>query len=253
MPTARATCLPEPSAPSGGPPGRTAILITRPEPGATETASRVAALGLTPVLCPALVIQPVGATLPPALQIAAVLVTSSNAIPALPEAYRQNLLLAVGNATADRARQAGFTQVSSADGDADALAALVQRRVDRRSGPLLLAAGRHNGTRLAAELRGAGYRVLRRVVYAAEPAPALTPPAAAALRAGTIRTALFFSTRTARHFVRLIRDAGLITTVRPVDAVAISRSAGVALEALPWQRVHVAARPNQDEMLALLR
>ena len=43
-----------------------------------------------------------------------------------------------------------------------------QRAAAARSGAATTA------RRLAAELRGAGYRVLRRVVYAAEPAPALT-------------------------------------------------------------------------------
>jgi hypothetical protein len=38
-----------------------------------------------------------------------------------------------------------------------------------------------------------------------------------------------------------------------VDALAIGQVAAVALQALPWRRICVAARPNQDAMLALLR
>ena len=37
------------------PPG---VLVTRPEPGAAETARRVAALGWRPILAPALVLAP---------------------------------------------------------------------------------------------------------------------------------------------------------------------------------------------------
>lgn len=233
-------------------PGRDAILITRPEPGATETARRIEALGLTPVLCPVLAIRQVSATLPPALRIGAVLVTSRNAVASLPAAYHPVPLLAVGNATADRAREAGFTRVASADGDAKALSRMVRQQVNPAAGALLLATGRHNGEDLAREMRQAGYRVLRRVVYAAEPREALAPEALAALDRGRIRSALFFSAETARHFVSLTRSSRAMPSLRAVDAVAIGPAAGMALEALPWRRVRVAARPNQDEMLALL-
>jgi hypothetical protein len=38
-----------------------------------------------------------------------------------------------------------------------------------------------------------------------------------------------------------------------MDALAIGEAAAVALQALPWRRIRVAARPTQDAMLALLR
>lgn len=229
------------------------VLITRPEPGASDTAARVASLGFAPVLAPVLAIHPTPAHLPAAAALAAVLVTSGNALNALPPAYRATCLLTVGDATAERARAAGFLQVLSAAGDAEALAELVTRHQSPKDGTLLLASGRRQGETLAATLRQAGYRVTRRVVYAALPARNLTPAATAALRAGHVRAALFFSAETARQFTRLVRRAGLAETLAGVEAISISRPAAVALEALPWRGVRVAARPTQDEMLALLR
>jgi uroporphyrinogen-III synthase len=249
--------LPDPSG-SPGPDGsndeprRNVVLITRPEPGASETARRLAALGFIPVLCPLLQIRPVPVTLPAASAIAAVLLTSGAAIPFLPSVYHETPLLAVGDATADRARKAGFSRVRSASGDAEALAAQVRQSLAPEAGPLLLAAGKGNGKQLASFLRDAGYRVLRRVVYAAVPTPDLAPDAVTMLRAGRVRTALFFSTETARHFVRLVRTAELAASLHDVEAVAIGRLAGVALQVMPWRHVRVAARPNQDEMLELL-
>ena len=106
---------------------------------------------------------------------------------------------------------------------------------------------------LAATLRQAGFRVLRRTVYRAVPSRALPDAAVGALRAGTVRAGLFFSAETARTFVRLIQNARLGETVRSVEALAIGAAAGVALQGLPWRRVGVAAKPTQDAMLALLR
>lgn len=235
------------------PHSRNAVLITRPEPAASDTAARVEALGFTPIVAPAMRIERTVVRLPAAASLAAVLVTSSNAVDALPEAYHATRMLAVGDATAERARAAGFSQVFSAAGDADALASLVTRHQSPRDGALLLASGHAQGHALAAALRQSGYRVARRVVYAAQPVRDLAPGAAAALRAGSACAALFFSAETARQFVRLVQRAGLSETVAGVEAISIGRPAAVALQALPWRGVRVAARPTQDEMLALLR
>ncbi|MGA3400248.1 MAG: uroporphyrinogen-III synthase [Acetobacteraceae bacterium] len=229
------------------------VLITRPQPGAGETAARVASLGFAPILVPVIRIEPTLTHLPAAASLAAVLVTSGNAVDALPLAYRATRMVAVGDATAERARAAGFTQVLSAAGDAEALALYVTRHQSPKDGTLLLASGHLQGKALATALRQAGYRVARRVVYAALPARDLTPGAIVALRAGGVRAALFFSAETARQFVRLVQRAGLAETLTGVDAISIGRPAAVALEELPWRDVRVAARPTQDEMLALLR
>jgi uroporphyrinogen-III synthase len=209
-------------------------------------------MGLAPVVAPVLRITPLPARLPAPNQIAAIVVPSGNALPAL-AAFVGTKILAVGDATARRAEAAGFTSVHSAGRDAKALAALAQRMVSPAEGVLLLVAGKGQSLALAADLRRCGYRVLRRAVYAAIPVPALPEPAVVALREYALRAALFFSGETARHFVRLTQAAGLAGQCRSVSAVAIGLPAAVALGALPWRRVDVAANPNQDEMLALLR
>lgn len=243
-PTARATSLTD----AGG-----AVLITRPEPGASETAARVAALGFRPVVAPLLAISRRAAHLPPSTQVQSIVLTSGNAVGALPESHRHVPVFAVGAATAELARVAGCDRVFSADGDATALAALVGEHCVRRDRPLLLLTGHRQGETLARALRGHGFAVVRRVVYAAEPASSLPDNAVAAVAGGTLRAALFFSAETARVGVRLLQAAGLQDAVRSVDALAIGQPAAVALEKLPWRRVCVAAQPNQDAMLALLR
>lgn len=228
------------------------VLITRPQPGAGETATRVARLGWLPVLSPALRIEAVPLRLPPAAALAAVLVASGNAIPALPPSHHALPLLATGDATAARARAAGFRDVRSAARDARALVALVQRQFSPHEGVLLLAAGRGQSTELAAWLREAGYRVIRRAVYAALPEPDLAPAAATAITHHEVCAALFFSAETASQFVRQVRRAQLSGALATVDAISIGQPAGMALQALPWRRIRVAAKPTQDEMLALL-
>lgn len=229
------------------------VLVTRPEPGASETADRLRILDLAPVVAPLLMIRWRQTRLPPAGEIQAILATSGNAVAALPLSHLGVMLLAVGDATAERARAAGFTSVHSANGDAHDLAALAARLLDPANGPVLLVCGNGQGKALAEAVRAHGFRVPRRIVYATEKATALPEAAAAALRNDLLRAALFFSAETARHFVRLTRAAGLADRVRGVQALAIGATAGVALQDLPWRDILVAARPTQDELLALLK
>ncbi len=200
-----------------------AVLITRPEPGASETAARVAALGFQPVVAPLLEVRALRPRLPPPGRLQAVLATSGNAVAALPAGPRGRRRGGGGGGAAWRARA------------------------------VLRVSGRGQGGALAAELRARGFRVVRRVVYEAVAVPALPEAARARLAANGLHAALFFSAETARHAVRLLRRAGLQEAVRGVEALAIGRPAAVALQALPWRRIRVAARPNQDAMLALLR
>jgi uroporphyrinogen-III synthase len=229
------------------------VLITRPEPGASETAARVAAMGLTPIVAPFLTILLTPAHLPPPEQIAAILLASGSAVESLPAGFRDHPVLTVGMATAKKVEQAGFTNVASADGDAVALEVLVRERIKPRDGTLLLAAGRGQGQALAGALRASGYRVARRVVYAAEPVPALPLAARQALTAGQNLAVLFFSAETARHFMRLVKAAGLSGSLRNHVAITIGAPSAMALKGVPWTRISVAGKPTQEAMLALLR
>jgi uroporphyrinogen-III synthase len=232
------------------------VLITRPEPGATETAQRVAALGWRPVLAPALVLASRPFAMPPAAQ--AVLLPSRAAARSLPVAAFPPAVpvLAVGEGTAAEARSHGFVNILAADGDAVSLAGLAASTLDPAAGPLLLAAGTGNGQALAQALRTLGFRVIRRVVYAATPAATLPEAARLALGQGEVSAALFFSPHSARCAIALLDSAGLAATAASTMALAISaRVAEAAVQMiapLSWRAVRVAERPDQDSMLQLL-
>lgn len=224
------------------------VLVSRPEPGASDTAARLRALGWRPVLAPVLRIE----TRPVEVRghVQAVLVTSGNAIPGLPDSLRGETMLTVGDATAARARAAGFADVRSAGADAAALAELARAQCEPEEGALLLACGAGQGETLAELLRADGFRVLRRVSYAAMPATTLPPQALAALEAGEVAAALVFSPESGRRLVSLLKAAA--ADVRGLDALAISHSAAAGLAPLPWRRIRVASHPDQDALLGLL-
>lgn len=227
--------------------GRNGVLITRQAEEAGATAARVQALGFVPVVAPCLVIHRRPVVLPHAVQ--AVLVTSGNALAGLTP--WEVPLLAVGDATARRARALGFAQVKSAGRDAAALAELASELMEPHGAPLLLLSGVGQGEGLAAELRGRGFRVVRRVMYAAQPPASFPVEAEAALRAESLHAALFLSAETAQNFVRLLPPA-LVARLDGILALAIGKQAADALHALPWRQVRLARSPTLDDVLALL-
>jgi uroporphyrinogen-III synthase len=187
------------------------------------------------------------------VKVQATLLTSRNAVAGCPDACHALPAFAVGEATAQTAAAAGFERVTSAEGDAVALAALIAKMLKPQAGSLFLPAGSGQGGELAKSLRRAGFRVFRRVVYQARAVLALPIAAETHLRHRQVQSAMFFSAETARHFVRLVRSAKLDETVNDVDAISISERSTVALRELPWRRIRVALKPNQDAMLALLK
>ena len=102
------------------------LIILRPEPGASASLGRARALGLDAVAMPLFEVRPLAWTPPDPKIFDAVLTTSANALRHGGDGlmlFRELPLHAVGEATADAAREAGFADVTAGTGDVDALLA----------------------------------------------------------------------------------------------------------------------------------
>jgi uroporphyrinogen-III synthase len=226
------------------------VLITRPEREAAALAQVLAARGHQAVIAPLFHMQVLH---PPAdfsatlAACQAILLTSANGARALAEASEQRSkpIFAVGDTTAATAEGLGFNSVTSASGDAAALADLVQQRLDPANGPLMHV----SGADVAGSPAPDGFEVKRVVLYEARQADALPDSARAALAARAIDVATFFSPRAAAAFVQLVTAAGLADTCRAVTAIAISPAAAQPLGALPFARTVAADRPTRQAVL----
>lgn len=235
-------------------PKRPAIraLITRPRNEAAALAARLAERGIAAVIEPMIEIVENGAPLPDLAGVQAVLCTSANGVRALARSSGERgvTLLAVGDATARAARDAGFAEIASAGGNVDDLAALAVRRLRPAGGRLLHVAGSDVAGDLAAVLGAAGFAVERAVLYEARAATALSPETARLIAGGAIGLALFFSPRSAAIFAALVQAAGVAHGLAAAASVAISAAADAALDALPFGARAVAAAPTQAALLA---
>lgn len=236
------------------PPAAGCALVTRPREDAAALVAALASRGIAAVSEPLLAIRFFDGPMLDLAEVQAVLCTSANGVRALARrtAIRRPPLFAVGAASAAEARRLGFSRVESAAGDARDLGRLAGERLDPAAGRLLHVAGSAIAGDLAGDLRARGFIVERAVLYDACPANVLSAATTAALAAGSIDLALFFSPRTAAIFARLTLSAGLAEAIGGVAAVSISAAADAALGRLRFRERRVAARPNQAALLAAL-
>jgi len=210
-----------------------ALLVLRPEPGATATRRAAEALGLTTIVAPLFEVRPLEWT-PPAEPPQAVLMTSAHAARLGGEELRPLLdrpLYAVGEATAVAARGAGFTHVRVGEAGVDAIVARAEADGIRH---LLHLTGREHRAPLDTSLT-----IERRLVYAAEAVTTLPEAARAALPHAI---ALLHSPRAAALFASLVDRQGL--RIAAISA-ATREAAGEG-----WKSVAIAEQPTDASLLA---
>jgi uroporphyrinogen-III synthase len=213
------------------------VLIVRPQPGASATAERATRLGLTPIVAPLFSVRPLEWKLPPSLRFDAILLTSANAARHGGEGLRFCLDLpcyAVGEATAEAARAAGFRDVRV--GSADVAAATEMMVADGISF-VFHPRGLHH---VAISRPGIGEVGI--AVYEAESVDALPDRAQAALTAGAL--VLIHSPRAGALLAGLVEDRAA------VRIAAISAAAAQAVGS-GWRECQVAASPRDEALLEL--
>ena len=211
----------------------TRVLVLRPEPGASATLRRARERGLDAVAIPLFEIEPVAWKSPEPSEFDGLLLTSANAVRSGGEQLhklRGLPVYAVGEATAEAARQAGFDIASTGDADIERLLGSIEPELK-----LLHLAGedRKDTSHAPQEIRSV-------TVYRSRAKEDVE------LRAIGGSIALIHSPRAGRRFAEL-------TDARDKDSVAIlAISAAAADGAGPgWGRVEAADKPTDEALLAL--
>jgi uroporphyrinogen-III synthase len=183
---------------------RQRIWITRAQPGADVTADRVRALGHEAVVAPLLAVRVLPDVAVDLTGVAALAFTSANGVRAFADASGERSLkvFAVGAATAQAARQAGFRSVLSADGDVDALAEGIAVRRGELRGAVLHPGAAEPAGDLAGALEKHGVEARRLVLY--ETAPVALGDAQAELL-GRSDAVLLHSPRAAQVLAKVLK------------------------------------------------
>lgn len=229
------------------------ILVLRPLPDAERSASAIAARGNEPVVAPLFEISRLPDPAPEG-PFDALVLASGNAVPVLaegPQDWRALPVFTVGARTAAKAREAGFEDARSADGDRNDLIELISRNIPSPA-KLLLILGRDRREDLPQRLSDAGYAVTIWTAYAAKALTALPDAASEPLRSGLIDAVLHYSARGAQTFISLAREAGLKDEALAPTHVTLSADVAGPLIEAGAGTVLVAEFPEEAAMLAAL-
>jgi uroporphyrinogen-III synthase len=228
-------------------------LITRPLEDAKPLAELLAGRGVECTVEPLLEIAPLPEAAIDLDGVQALLFTSANGVRAFAaKSSRRDLqVLTVGDGSATAARDAGFSDVTAAGGDVEALAALVIAKLDPQAGPLFHGAASVLAGDLQGRLEAAGFNLRRVVLYEARTATALTHETRMNLALGGVDMVLLFSPRTARTFAELWRKADA-PSLGKTTALCLSAAVAREIGDLGWQRIETAASPDQPAMLTLV-
>ena len=228
------------------------VLITRPEAAARSLQQALEPLGYQTLIEPMLTIEQTGRISAVPNDVQALILTSAHAVAALGGEANGLLIFAVGHATAEAARRAGFANLLVGDGDGAALADLIKERCDPKNGRLLHLSGEVVRDDLHRALAEAGFDVQRDVVYRALASQRLSNATVDAWRQRQIDAVLLFSPRTAGILVRLLHDHALIDHVDRTIAICLSEQTATPCRAIDWKDVCVAAQPNQKALIRAL-
>lgn len=229
------------------------VLVTRAEPEATATAARLQALGHVPEVAPTAQVEAVAVSLPLG-PFDDVLVTSANAIRHLPAdvvaALADVPVSVVGARSRAAARSAGLGPVLRvAASAADLLHHIAAEGGGGRR--FLYLAGAPRKPDLERGLIAAGHQISVCETYVVVDHAAFPPAICAALAGGGIEAVLHYSREGAARFVRLARGCGgLAPSIRHL---CLSADVALGLSGIPNLDIRVAAQPDEDALLALLK
>jgi uroporphyrinogen-III synthase len=223
------------------------VLVTRSEPGASETAGRLRTAGFDAMIEPLFAIVPITAALP---HFDALAFTSANGARGLARLSprRDVPVFCVGARTAEAAREMGFDDVASADGDVNALATLIAKRLT--PGARLLHAGNEESRGdLAGQLVAAGYAASFVAIFRAAPIQAPGSRLGAHLSGQPAFDAVMIHSPRAASILAAFATAA--PSRAPLPVVAISEAAAAPLAGLAG-RIEIAATPDEPAMISAL-
>jgi uroporphyrinogen-III synthase len=227
------------------------ILVTRPEPGASRTAARLAAGGFEPVVLPLTRIAPLEFTLPEG-PFDAVIVTSAQALKAVRPGHMLHLpIYAVGDTTAESAESAGFGQIITADGSVESIAALVKKRAEPAA-RLLYLCGRVRRPELETALGDAGFHLTAVETYDALPVTYLEEELAARLGPAPIEAVALMSAQAAALFAALAARPAFAPMFKPSEIICFAQRISDALGKEHGWNVHVTRHASEDALVELL-
>ena len=179
-----------------------------------------------------------------------IIFTSSNAIKCLDvSSIDKNInCFCVGSITERKARNVGFQNVYSADGNVNNLKELILQNFSQKDGKLLYVSGEIISVSLDKDLISEGYSLQRLVNYSADPIEELNQKFIDELKSSMPDIVYVYSQNSAKNFLKLIKKYQLVDYWMNTNLMCIGEKTSSMLNAIKWKKIFL-FNPGEEEFL----
>lgn len=230
------------------------FLLTRPEIESGKLGRKLSDIGHSVVIDPLMSVKHIPVTNCDLNQYQALVFTSINGVRSFHNQFGalEKSIYVVGNKTANVAKTLGYTDIQSADSDAEKLVELLKNTLSPNDGSLLYLSANDVSHDLSELLSESPLKVDRRIIYDIIPAQTLRQISITALEKHTIDYIPFYSRRSALIFIDMINNNNLQNCLSSVTALCLSSNVAEVLNQTNWKRVMTAENPRESDLFNLI-
>jgi len=226
------------------------ILLTRPLEDCHEMIAKLQSLGHEVSHLPLINIE--GLKYEPLnySEFRGIIFTSANAVKFLDikNIDKKKLCFCVGVTTEKKARNSGFQNVFSADGNVDNLKELILQNFNCSEGKLLYISGEVISSNLDQDLISNGYTIERVINYRANPIEKYDEDFIEKLKLNMPEITYIYSQNSAINFLKIIKNYQLETLWMNTNLMCISEKTSSILNEIKWKKIFL-FNPGEEEFL----
>ena len=226
------------------------ILLTRPLEDSKELIMRFKSLGHQVSHLPVINIEKKVYEEPNFNEFKGIIFTSSNAIKNLNVSKINKCIFCfcVGNATEKIAKEKGFQNIYTAEGNVSNLKEIILQNFDSKNGNLLYISGELISYDLDKELKLEGYTVERLINYSVNSNEKLSGEFVEQLKTSIPEIVFIYSENSARSYLNLLKKYNLIDNWMNTNLMCLGEKSSSVLNEIKWKKIFL-FNPGEEEYL----
>ena len=179
-----------------------------------------------------------------------IIFTSSNAIKNLDVSKINKCIFCfcVGNATEKIAKEKGFQNIYTAEGNVSNLKEIILQNFDPKNGNLLYISGEVISNELDKELKLEGYTVERLINYSVNSNEKLSDEFVEQLKTSIPEIVFIYSENSARSYLNLLKKYNLIDNWMNTNLMCLGEKSSSVLNEIKWKKIFL-FNPGEEEYL----
>ena len=226
------------------------ILLTRPLEDSKDLIMKFKSLGHQVSHLPVINIEKKDYEDPNYNEFKGIIFTSSNSIKNLDisKINKDIFCFCVGNATEKIAKEKGFQNIFTAEGNVSNLKEIILQNFDPKNGNLLYISGEIISNELDKELKSEGYFVKRVINYSVNSNEKLSDEFVEQLKTSIPEIVFIYSENSARSYLNLLKKYNLIDNWMNTNLMCLGEKSSSVLNEIKWKKIFL-FNPGEEEYL----